>query len=262
MKINQKYRKRALEKIGELMEDAKNILIIHYSCESFYERVDGTSPKITSIAVRKLNDGQTRSFSIHKEAELQHIDLDAIEKHYTSLEKVMLTNFYEYVKMNKDKIFVHWNMRDENYGFGAIELRFRILGGCPFVIDDDKKVDLARLLVDIYGVGYIEHPRLEKLIKLNKITDCDFLDGKQEAEAFEQKQYIKLHRSTARKVDIFANVIQRVDNRTLKTNASYWDQHGGRFLGIFKFFNSNPVVGGIIAIFTLIGMITTVISFF
>ena len=78
MKINQKYRKRALEKIGELMEDAKNVLIIHYSCESFYERVDGTSPKITSIAVRKLNDGQTRSFSIHKEAELQHIDLDAI----------------------------------------------------------------------------------------------------------------------------------------------------------------------------------------
>lgn len=260
MRVNQKSRRQALEKIRGLMEDAKNVLIIHYSCESFYERTDGTSPKITSIAVRKLNDGQTRSFSIHKEAELQHIDINDIEKSYNKLEKSMLSQFYKYIKMNGDKRFVHWNMRDENYGFGAIELRFRILGGNPFVIDDDKKVDLARLLVDIYGVGYIKHPRLENLIKLNNITDCDFLTGKQEAEAFEQKQYIKLHRSTARKVDIFANIIQRIDNKTLKTKASYWEQNGGIVLSIFKFFHTNSVIGGIIAISALIGIISVIVK--
>ena len=88
------------------------------------------------------------------------------------------------------------------------------------------------------------------------------LFNQQEAEAFENKQYIALHRSTARKVDIFANIIQRIDNNILKTNTSYWEQHGGKWLGIFKFFNSNPVVGGIIALFTLIGIITTVVNFF
>jgi len=38
--------------------------VIHYSCESFYDRPNGASPRITSIAVRKLDSGQTLSFSI------------------------------------------------------------------------------------------------------------------------------------------------------------------------------------------------------
>lgn len=62
MKINMKRQKDAINRVTELMNDAKNVLIIHYSCESFYDRPDGSSPKITSIAVRKLNDGQTRCF--------------------------------------------------------------------------------------------------------------------------------------------------------------------------------------------------------
>jgi hypothetical protein len=47
-------------------------------------------------------------------------------------------------------------------------------------------MDLSRPLVELYGVGYIGHPRLEKLIELNHITTGDFMTGKQEAEAFEQ----------------------------------------------------------------------------
>ena len=54
--------------------------------------------------------------------------------------------------------YMHWNMRDINYGFPAIEHRYRVLGGNPVIIDDDKKLDLARLLIDIYGVGYAGHP--------------------------------------------------------------------------------------------------------
>lgn len=262
MKINQKRRGAALTKIKELMDDAKNVLIIHYSCESFYNRPDGTSPKITSIAIRKLNDGQTRCFSIHQEAELQHISVNRIPDEYTKLEKAMLKKFFAYIEKNSDKTFVHWNMRDSNYGFGAIEFRFQIFRENPIIIDDDKKVDLARLLVDIYGVGYIEHPRLESLIKLNQITDCDFLTGKQEAEAFENKQYIALHRSTARKVDIFANIIQRIDNKMLKTNTRYWELHGGKLRSICFFLYTNIYICAIVNIFALIGFISTIIKLF
>lgn len=262
MKINMKRQKDAINKVTELMNDAKNVLIIHYSCESFYDRPDGSSPKITSIAVRKLNDGQTRCFSIHKEAELQHLSFDKLEEKYTILEKQMLEKFYTYVNENKDKTFVHWNMRDENYGFGAIELRFQILGGTPIVISDEKKVDLARLLVDIYGVGYIGHPRLQKLIELNHITDIDFLAGKKEADAFNDKNYIALHRSTSRKVDVFANILQRIQNKELKTNTSYWEQHGGILLGIFGFLYSNVYVGGFVTVITIISAIYGMINFF
>ena len=261
MKIDIKRRKRALKIISDLMEDARNVLIIHYSCECFYDRQDGTSPKITSIAVRKLDDGQTRCFSIHKEAELQHKSLDNLEEMYTDLEKQMLDKFYIFINENKDKKFVHWNMRDENYGFGAIELRFQILGGTPIVIHDDKKVDLARLLVDIYGVGYIGHPRLQNLIKLNSITDIDFLSGEEEARAFDAKQYISLHRSTSRKVDVFANILQRIQNKELKTKASYFEQYGGSLQWLFNFLYTNVYIGGMITIITIISALYGLFKF-
>lgn len=262
MKIDQAKRKRSLKQVEDIINDARNILVIHYSCESFYERPDGSSPKITSIAVRKLSDGQTHSFSIHKEAELMGVSLKKIENEYTKLEKSMLARFYKFIKDNKDKTFLHWNMRDENFGFAALELRFKILKGTPVVIDDDKKRDLARILIDIYGVGYIGHPRLKNLVEKNKITEKNFLDGQAEADAFNNKNYIALHQSTLRKVDIFANIIQRIHENTLKTNTTTWELQGGKILAVFKFLHSNVYIGGAIALATIIGVLITIIKFF
>ena len=64
--------------IDRLFADAANVWVIHYSCESFYERTDGRSPRITSIAIRKLDAGQTVSFSIHQVAEVDGIDLSGM----------------------------------------------------------------------------------------------------------------------------------------------------------------------------------------
>ena len=78
--------------------------------------------------------------------------------------------------------------------------------------NDENKFDLARLLINIYGSDYIEHSRLEKLVERNCITNTDFLAGKEEASAFDNKEYIKLHQSTLRKVD----VILEFDSNALK----------------------------------------------
>ena len=72
---------------------------------------------------------------------------------------------------------------------------------------------LARLLIDIYGVGYAGHPRLEKLLEINKIKPRDFMTGSQEADAFEQQNFVGLHQSTLRKVDIIANILSRAQDR-------------------------------------------------
>lgn len=64
-----KQRQKALNKVTELINNSENVVIIYYSCESFYNRSDGSSPRITSIAVRNLASGQTTSFSIHQMAE-------------------------------------------------------------------------------------------------------------------------------------------------------------------------------------------------
>ena len=220
--------KIARTKLDSVFMDATNTWVIHYSCESFYNRPNGASPRITSIAVRRLDSGQTLSFSIHQVAEERGIPFDQIEAHYDDLELKVLDAFYQHVGSHKGVKYLHWNMRNINYGFAALEYRSRVLAGTPVVIDDDKKIDLARLLIDIYGVGDIGHPRLETLLAKNSIQPRDFLTGPQEAEAFEKRNFVGLHQSTLRKVDVIANLAERAHSRQLKTNTIWWEMHGGR----------------------------------
>ncbi|MBL1270853.1 MAG: hypothetical protein COB25_000250 [Oceanospirillales bacterium] len=219
--------KASREVIRALFADAPNVWVAHYSCESFYERVDGRSPRITSIALRKLDSAQTISFSIHQIAELERINLSEITAQYDELEKKMLDAYFDHVGSHRGMMYLHWNMRDINYGFAAIEHRYKVLGGDPFVILDEHKFDLARLLIDIYGVGYTGHPRLTTILEKNKIQPLDFLKGASEAEAFEAQNFVGLHQSTLRKVDMLANIATRVFDRSLKTSTTWWGMHGG-----------------------------------
>src|SRR6266481_1199204 len=142
--------------------------------------------------------------------ERERIPFAEIQQHYDQLERTMLDEFYAHVGAHRGMKYIHWNMRDINFGFAAIEHRYRVLGGEPVVIEDDKKIDLARQLIDIYGPGYAGHPRLESLLALNRIRPLDFMTGAQEAEAFEQRNFVGLHQSTLRKVDVIANILARV----------------------------------------------------
>ncbi len=142
-------------------------------------------------------------------------------------------------------------MRDINFGFKAIEHRFEVLGGHPEIITDNNKIDIARLFIDKYGVTYVGHPRMENLIYLNHIQPKDYLNGAQEAEAFEQKEYIKLHQSTLRKVDVFANLLERAIQNTLTTNSKWHQIYGVSPQGLFEYAQSNwlfQVIGWIITL--------------
>jgi len=223
---NFKRRMKASETLDALFKNADHVLIIHYSCESFYERPDGRTPRVTSIAVRNLASGQTRSFSIHKIAEQKRVPIDQISQSYDGLEREMLDEYFAFASTHQHFTWVHWNMRDINYGFQAIEHRHRVLGGAPVEIHDAKKVDLARLLISIYGVRYAGHPRLESIMRLNKISHLDFLVGKDEAVAWDAKDFVKLHQSTLRKVDVMANIAERASNRTLEVESGFWERNG------------------------------------
>jgi len=88
-----KKRQKAKDTLSGLINNDENVLIIHYSCESFYNRPNGSSPRITSIAVRNWGSGQTYSFSIHQQAERHQKSVDDLETEYDSLEKKMLSDF-------------------------------------------------------------------------------------------------------------------------------------------------------------------------
>ena len=218
-------RRKTREKMNRILDHPEDALVIHYSCESF-DRDDGRTPRVTSIAVRNLDSGQADSFSIHQIAEQKKILFDEIHDHYDELEKEMLESYFQVANKNQGKTWIHWNMRDSKYGFAALEHRLKVLGEKPFVLPEDKEFDLARAMFALYGESYIGHPRLEKLVEKNNITNRDMLTGAQEAEAFEAKNYVQLHQSTLRKVDIIANIFERAVDGTIKTNARWGDVHG------------------------------------
>lgn len=220
---------------SEIDSNPQNYLIIHYSCESFYDIRDGHTPRITSIAVYDYSTAQTDSFSIHKMAEKKHIVIDDVESHYDVLEREMLDEFFEYAKEHRAYKWIHWNMRDMNYGFKAIEHRYSVLGGDPYKIPDENKIDLSRKLIECYGANYIGHPRMEKLIELNGIKAKDYMSGQQEADAFASRDYIKLHMSTLRKVDVFASILNRAINNTLKVESTWKDIYGISIQGVLNY---------------------------
>jgi hypothetical protein len=177
----------------------------------------------------------------------------------------MLQEFFDFLKSRHGYTFLHWNMRDINYGFQAIEHRFRVLGGEPFVVDDTRKYDLARLLVSIYGVSYIGHKpsgRLHNLIELNGITERDILTGADEAAAFEQKDFVKLHQSTLRKVDVIANIFERLVDGSLKTNATWWSTHGAHPMIVLEVITKHWVWLLFAAIATVVAFVSRVKGLF
>lgn len=213
------YNKEAKEKFIFLKNNKSKVYIIHYSCESFIKHQMKT-PRISSIAIRNYGSGQTISFSINKIAETKHIQFEDIELKYDELEKYMLEEYFRFIKEHKDDYYVNWNMRDINYGFEAIKHRYKVLGGNPIDIDETRLYDLSRILINYYGVDYISHPRLPKLMEKNNISTDGFLNGSEEADCFDNKDYIKLHISTLKKVDVLFNILDRQINGKLQTNTN------------------------------------------
>jgi hypothetical protein len=76
--------------------------------------------------VRNFASGQTHSFSIHKCAEQSGGVAGDIPQNYDKLEKMMLDEYFEFVSGQGGFSFVHWNMRDINFGFQAIEHRYKV----------------------------------------------------------------------------------------------------------------------------------------
>ncbi|WP_026728955.1 hypothetical protein [Flavobacterium denitrificans] len=237
-----KKRKNAKELLQRISDNAIEYLIIHYSCESFYDLPEGNTPRITSIGVRYVKNAQTHSFSIHKIAELRQIASDQINQNYNDLEKAMLDEYFDFVSKHINHKWIHINMRNINYGFEAINHRYRVLGGNPISINDDSKIDLARLFIDLYGKEYAPHPRFESLYLLNNITMTDFLNGTQEAQAFVEGNYVGLHQSTLRKIDNMHNVLTLANEDDLKNKSTLFQMYGISLSGLYYMSKDNWIV--------------------
>jgi hypothetical protein len=156
------------------------------------------------------------------------------------------------LREHKDYKWVHWNIRDINYGFEPIENRFKILGGEPFHLQDEARIDVARVLIDKYGAQYVAHPRLGKLIEKNDISSKQFLSGDDEATAFDNNEYVRLHQSTLRKVNVIETILKRAAEGQLKTTATTRQIYGLTPQGIFELIKDHWLWSFIVSIIILI----------
>ena len=207
----------ARERLTGLFRDPASTCLIHYACQSLDQSDREGSPRVTAVAVSNLQSGAVTSYSIHAEAELARLAPVQILSRMDQLERAMLDKLFHRFAQSPTTCFVHWNMRDEVFGFPAIALRYAVLGGAPAELAEGRKIDLARLLKDIYGAHYVAPPRLLGLARLNGLPTRDYLDGKAEAEAFERGQYGAVKRSTLVKLQLVLDVLHLAHEGALTT---------------------------------------------
>ncbi|HBO2738412.1 hypothetical protein [Pseudomonas sp. NyZ201] len=225
----------------------ENFFLIHYSCQNLYDENEALSPRITSIAINHYASGQSVSFSTHSIAEELRIARSDVIQRFDEVEIELLTQFYRFIRDRRDKYWVHWNMRNLTYGFEHLEHRYRALGGTDAcVIAVERRLNLNDLIADRYGSDYAKHPKMLSLMEINGGRHRDFLDGKEEVDAFENKEFLRMHNSTLSKIGFFSSAMRKLVNGKLNTASR------GFGIAIDKLFESRGA--------KIIGLLGTIIT--
>jgi hypothetical protein len=89
------------------------------------------------------------------------------------------------------------------------------------------------------------------LVRLNALTDMNFLTGAEEAAAFTDRKFVRLHQSTLRKVSCITTIIDLAAAGKLKTRASWKEKAGFEVAAVPLFVKDHWVVA-------LIGLVASV----
>lgn len=240
-----KQRREAKQTLQKIESANGKVLVIHYSCESFYGKA-GYTPRVTSIGILNRENNEAIIFSLHLSAQILKKDLVNLSNgDLDEVEKSMLDEFSKYVQDHMNYIWIHWHMRSASYGFQAISNRYRILGGKEISIPDINKIDLPEIFGKLFTYGFEAnepHGQLLNLANRNKISTRDALPGAEEAIAFENKEYLKLHMSTLRKVEIIDRLLTTYQNDKIKHNAKAKDIYDLSIPGVINLVKESPVL--------------------
>src|SRR5262245_58493268 len=205
----QRERERAYawEQLNAVFQAPERAIAIHYALQRLRRDQADLAPPVAAIALRNIGTGQGRVFSIKAEADATGLDLSAAlpPERMNALEYSLLFKFDDFLAEHTDHLFVHWYMRDEKFGFQALEHRHRKVqadlmqhllgprsvaaalpfgyggGPAPVHIRDERKVDLALVLRHLYGIGPVA---LRDLAGRNGLSHAELIEGVHEPEMF------------------------------------------------------------------------------
>lgn len=212
------------EKIKNLIQDPSNVFIVNYSQANVYNSdISEFTPMITSILILSLDKKICEEFSVYKEADkMKEIDKNTINDIYTDLEHVILGNFNNFLKHNKNHIWMHWNMNNSKFGFEAIKHRFmKMVEGTNEKFEEipfNNKIDLNSLIEQAYGINYsLESDKLISIAKFNRFNYQDkILTLEQEAKEFNNKNFNAVIDSLEQKAYVMMQIIETIQLDKLK----------------------------------------------
>lgn len=214
--------RRARESVIKIRRHSDRCLVIHYACQSLYDDREGLSPRIANIVIKNFPNDQMVSFAANFIAEKLHIAKGDIDSRYDEIETKLLEEFYAFVQSHAGNLWLHWNMINIQFGFETLAHRYYVLTGknAPS-IDIDNRINIAGVLVGLYGEKYVPIPHMQNLMMRNGgELRRDFVAGADEVQLFAQKEYARLHASTVSKVKFFSDVVELVLDGKLKTDTA------------------------------------------
>lgn len=260
--------KEANDILKNYIKQKSQYMFIHYARQNCFENSYEKGPRVISIVVMNADSEQTMAFSLKKSAEKHGGDFFHVSKdEQDTIELEMLNSFFEYIRSNSSKKWFHWNMKNNNFGFVAIEERYKELGGQSIKIDEDKKINIAVLLKKKYGTNYAQNckwnggvaGKMYDTFLQNNIDEAEILNGEQEVKEYILQNIMAIEQSVQGKVKAFRIIIEKASDNVLKTRGRLLkDVYGLNISGIAQYIQDNAILA---LLFSIIGgVIATIIS--
>jgi hypothetical protein len=201
----------SLGPLRRALDGGEGVIAVHYACESFMTATDHP-PGVASAAIADLKTGEVIGYS---RADCRP-SKDPVE-----CEIELLRRLFEELTTRQESHVLHWNMDRPEFGFDALLKRWRFLTDEPAPFTQPRhRYDVDGLFDAVFGENYAPHGKLESMAQLNELDMRSFLRGKDEAEAFEARNWAMLGRSSASKSNIIGALVVRLLDGSAKTAVS------------------------------------------
>ena len=209
------YYSHSMDNKLKLLTEKENCFFIHYASDGFYNG-SSPAPRISCIVLYNLKTDKCHTFSIadHLDNDLTNVEL---------AESELLDDFNCFIKNLSETYFIHWNMTAKGFGFNAIKERAEELSIEFPTITEENLFDLSSY------VAYIAEKKLsiKQVLWFNSLfIGDDYLDGKTEAEYFNEGKFQEILYSVELKVRGFADVVKLIQNNKLKIEPPYQNNDG------------------------------------
>jgi len=244
--------------LKRLVDNPDSSLVIHWARQNLKDNQGGYStPRITAIIIRSLDETISKIFAIHLEAEKSGLISDDYETFYDQLEEQVLKDLNDFVKEYINCRWIFWDSDDPHSGFEATSHRYRVLvdkeGHNLVNVPAKKRISLNSCLKEIYGSNYESSPQLNNLMMSNNNGQLknNILSIEDEARAFKNSEYPEILESIKGKADFLIEVTRKTVNKSLVVSNKNFLHRLGNFF-------THPIVIGIAWITGILGFILAI----